>query len=355
MAASQDETSTSANDNPHLPSSSSSLPSSSLDDKRSQPDEEASAIPSVLLDVHTLDQYLLQLLLPFLKAACPIKTTERYLLPTLQCLTILFTSGQTPAARLLGLKLTTRTSSSSTSKNTLDDQERLQERVWWYAIIGIVIPTFYQSFSIWWRNTRHDQEVVEDTSTEFVLNEQERLARARQERTLKLLFAAVDSIVPMLRLGLLLGCWTGKCKSPSLAMVLTGLSYRQSTPPPALHVDHAHRRWMYFELMQTIRIVFGGCTMLHVWRPLLQSVLDKVRMRRDSNNNSNNGDGSNNEQEESCPICRGPNIVIPVETNCGHVYCYTCLNSFMRQQARPACRTCGRIIVRTKTHRPNET
>jgi hypothetical protein len=59
-----------------------------------------------------------------------------------------------------------------------------------------------------------------------------------------------------------------------------------------------------------------------------------------------------------CPLCRATPILVPYETNCGHVYCYTCLwnHSHPSSSAAAGCHVCRARITscRPTTTTPNE-
>ena len=47
----------------------------------------------------------------------------------------------------------------------------------------------------------------------------------------------------------------------------------------------------------------------------------------------------------SCPICQQNPMIIPVQTNCYHVYCYCCLYDYLVQKSGRHCQICHQQII----------
>lgn len=349
--------------------------------------EKMSTPTAVLLDIAPLDHFLLSLLLPSIMDLVPHMTgaiedlvrllggrmpelaveiqrssvsvpSSAWLMAILQCVTILATQGQTPAVQLLGMKwepIPSKISNGNLEPHYANSSWRW--RLGCYAILSSIVPVAYEQLDTWWKQ-RQEQRRLQSArtslshptmpfnhahgSSEFAWD----LAAERQERVLRLLFQTVNSILPMVRLAILLQCWSGKSSSPSLAMLVTQTRYTpvrsnrittssepsSSMKPPLLHVDYAHRRWLYEELVQTLRILLAGWAVApQVWWPLVQeyvlSPLHSLQRRvvQRVMHPASGRTASTSDSAMMCPICRTKDMAIPMETNCGHIYCYVCL------------------------------
>ena len=282
-----------------------------------------------------------------------------WLLLWLKLSTLYATKGQTPAARILGLTMVQRQSQrhkhqshpqqpQSTTKASISSLHA-------YAVLSIVFPMMYQ----WWKDRRPSSHYHptnnndhNNNPTTLLSQDQSSLARQRRAWAREQLQQASRLLVPILRfftyLGFVTNCWT----TPDLTMLLTGLRYQNNnnnnqTSPLLLHVDWGHRRWLHQQVWHTIRLYFimrdlgrVSSSMYDVWKPIwhdcivtrLQRLTLVVRKKQATGPNT------------TCPLCQSQPILIPVQTNCGHLYCYACLQSQQNQQI--LCRICWKTIAR---------
>jgi len=275
---------------------------------------KSSSMPltATVLDVKHLDDYLLSLLLPPIESEAPLGIRQ-WLGPALQFWTLFKTDGQTPATRLLGLKLTSST-----------------HRLWGYAALSILLPCFYRFIKEWLQSRTTQSEI---------LTEIQRKALERKQYIAQKMVDVVERVWPILRLASVLACWSKLTYTPDPAMIAMGYTYQRNRekPTPRLHVDYAHRRWLYEELSRTARVLLAGWTLMAVWKPLLyDSFQPLVRLwTRRCRSKSQNA---------QCLLCRTEPMAIPVVTNCGHVYCYACLYKQSSRKPRMNCLLCGHVI-----------
>ena len=343
-----------------------------------------------------------------------IQTLQSFGVPLIRLVTLLICRGQTPAAGLLKLERTTRrTENHTASTNNTPPTNVSNLRLGVYALMSILLPTAYQSWKQYWlkhrqkrlrrlieakalrdmnadreEDAKHDNNFAfdDDRSTTDTHNSQRQsviptamqiLAWERQESFGDSLTRVLDKLVPTFRLVALLSCWAGLSTTPSPAMILSGLVFR---PAPAaitsatvtssnkLSIDYAHRRWLYHEFLQTMRVLFLGLSMTDTWRPLLpqwQQVnatiqnLVSMMVSWQEASKSRLEEGLN----QMCLLCQADPIIVPVEVNCCQSrYCYTCLyhqslkGRQQQQQRRPPrqqpatvqCAHCGHQIRKAR-------
>lgn len=217
---------------------------------------------AALLDVAPLDDSLLSLLV-----------SSPDWRPLLHLVTILYSRGQTPAARALGLEFRSR-------------------RLWWYALLVTLVPTSVEKLRVWYEEHRQ--------SNHYSLERKLLLSRW--------ILRVYDVVSPIVRLSVLLACWNGWIATADPAMVLTGSTYTQ-TREPKMFVDYAHRRWLAQRGMDTLKVMFGG---LALWRFWFRGWRNQGRRRQ---------------SENGCCKCGDDPIIVPREASCGHMYCYVCLPS----------------------------
>ena len=161
----------------------------------------------------------------------------------LQASTLWVTSGQTPATTALGLK-TIDTSSPDSSSSPPGRAKTVK-----WIVLSVLLPTVYRQLRLWYENSPTN---ADDNNDDSVIQ----LARERQRMVVRKILETIDRTVPALRLYALLAWWMGKRgAAPTLAMTLAGLSFTSTRPPQRLHVNFAHRRWLYQELMTTLRLL----------------------------------------------------------------------------------------------------
>jgi hypothetical protein len=246
------------------------------------------------MDVAILDEYLHSLLWtqfvtsldPLLQADNDNETTNdlprilRMLLASLlPAATIWITQTQTPATKALGLR-TVMTSTNSNPRTTLHK----------YIVLTAILPLLYHALQrLLWKLQQELVRLDHDTrltdQEEEIAYTQTKTAKQRQFAIAKAIVQLVELGLPLGKLGLLLSLlWkptsststiTGlpTPQSPRLAMVLAGLGFLRVHPPdsnhhsqahnssiaspPRLYVLYAHRRWLYEESLQTLKMVFA--------------------------------------------------------------------------------------------------
>lgn len=288
---------------------------------------------STLLDVHLLDDYLVQLLLPkltslFQDGGAALKQLQWLALPLLRISSLLYSEGQTPATKIIGLKCT-----PVGKINNLDDSSwRLRLVV--YAVLSTVLPLAYESIVSRW---------LENSQRVAIDNETEERAFARKKAVHKF----IGRTVKMARLACLLACWAELSSTSSLAMLISRLKFQRSSAnnnhqTPQLHVDYAHRRWLHQEAMLAGRVVFAGLWMTGAWKPLIQDWITRPLSRLRARLFPFNAAGTR------CAICKSDPIMVPFQTSCGHLYCYTCLFDEAVQTNMVYCRVCSEVIRRAR-------
>jgi hypothetical protein len=141
-----------------------------------------------------------------------------------------------------------------------------------------------------------------------------------------------------------------------LAMLLSGSEYQdhrdinegggQNSARQLLHVDYAHRRWLWKEGSAAVQLLLAGvlssAVLREAWQPLLRRWYETCRDSVEGgiaaclpqgNPNRTDSDAvqgfvsSKDEKSvpRSCPLCGTSPVRIPVRADCGHVYCYVCL------------------------------
>jgi hypothetical protein len=311
-------------------------------------------ITATLLDISALDDYLVNLLtLRFTKDNNLVDYNQAWHIALIKFFTIIYTQGQTPAARILGLRFSSFT------------HDLLRFRLVAYAAIKALLPFLMAQLRVLYH--RHVQythaitrrgSLVTATRAGVVVHEYEydeydndyidEVARQRQIKVIQALLDAYDRMVPVIRVSALLLCWTGLSATVDPAMIYTGFFYQYYSKPPKLHVEYAYRRWLLQKGMEAARVLLGGLAIQSVWKrdkERIKNVIDRwmysrwlmplrLLQRR--------------LPESTCPVCKADSILVPYVTDCcGHCYCYTCLSSIMTRVAdssRPYCRVCGQYI-----------
>lgn len=300
--------------------------------------------------------------------------------------TLLMTQTQSPGVKSLGL----RSAMAATNYNNP------QLVKWKYIFLAAIAPFGYQLLQQWMIQLQEQILDLEENSNaspeEEEKEEQVRIARQRRYQVLRTIVRGVEQGLPMLKLGFLLSVLAvkpGKDNSasswwiqslPSLTMALSGLQY--TTAPPListntgdntntetttsnyyssddsvrLHVLYAHRRWLYEESIQTLRIVFSPLLgLLRDTQGFLSTLIQRLMLQTrhqllhiyqgqpflaERCTGSGTGAGANinnssdaattpsrSSDQQSCAICGTQPIAIPYETDapCDHIFCYVCL------------------------------
>jgi hypothetical protein len=270
-------------------------PAPNLDHEAPQSQSGGASAPlAEQLDIPMLDEYLQTLLLPqvdgmlqYLPWKARIPATIK--LALLQFATLWISQGQTPATRALKLQLKLGSSPSSapgvgphTRPNKRQPMVSLvHQKIIVYAILSIGLPRLYQYTKDFVRMQQQQQQrpesttlIPEDDIIDYETSMIQRLARERRRSTLETMFRVVDTAIPMIRLSLLLSCWSLYSRKkmtpmvPNLVMWLVGWQYTTNTTNTSssqiihggidtssrqlLHVQHAHRRWLQEEGMRLV-------------------------------------------------------------------------------------------------------
>ena len=234
----------------------------SPDHEAPQAEAGASAAMAEMLDIPMLDEYLHTLLLPQVDGMLqylPWKAPAAIKIALLQFATLWISQGQTPATRALKLELALSSPSSAPRPKKRQPMVSLvHQRLIVYGILSIGLPRLYQYIRDKWMQQRQRPESIPEDETSI-----QRLARERRVQTVETMFRMVDTVVPMIRLSLLLSCWSLYSRkkttlTPNLAMWLVGWQYTYTRSSPnhggrqPLHVLHAHRRWLQEEGMRLV-------------------------------------------------------------------------------------------------------
>jgi hypothetical protein len=394
--------------------------SSAVPTESSSPNTSGKPWTAALLDAELLDDFFGKILLhsfaleittslaslnrrhaSSLSAILRKDSSKELILALAKLIFLIASRGQTPGVHLLGLKRVNRNKASPQHRNSRDDDgDPSTVRLGVFAAVKIILPTVYSMCKKYWNDQRPQrlQRMMEarvwppeaavndpddarrnedrlpsvetfSTSTTTTSNDSlQLLAWERQEKAAAFVIKLVDKLLPSCQLAALLFCWSGKSFTPCAAMIASGLKYvqqQQSTRSnaghqPQLTVAYAHRRWMYQQLLQTVRILMLGWTMTSIWQPVVAapwqrwrpqvvSGVDRVQQwlqktslwhkvaAVDSSHAASKH--SSPESELQCLLCRAQPIVIPVLTNCRchGAYCYTCLYNYQYTQSQSSC------------------
>ena len=80
------------------------------------------------------------------------------------------------------------------------------------------------------------------------------VVRSRSERSVSIILAVLNAVLPSLQMASLLGWWAGinLVKSPSPAMIASGITFTKAQPCNNLNVQYGHRRWIYAVLLKAV-------------------------------------------------------------------------------------------------------
>jgi hypothetical protein len=262
--------------------------------------------PQLVLDAAPLDEYL-HSLLPFghLVRYFPKEVREYYasavpaiLVPLARMISLHVSQGKTPACQALGLEMillpSMKQEQASSLSLSLSSRRRL---VRWmiYALLAFGLPHLYKRAKSKWRLYQQQQQQEQSrlgvgvgvgvAEEDFNVNvtPRQQLASDRRGHLVDRFVQLIDTTLPLVRLALLLRCWTGHATAPSVALWLTGLSYTKANSPAtiaaaaaagsttttttttiasdddddasSLHTLYAHRRWVHTEGMRLMPLV----------------------------------------------------------------------------------------------------
>ena len=220
------------------------------------------------LDILDLDTYLVSLLrIESLFLYFPVSIIQPYLLPFLRnsllpAIPIILQSlgGNTPGCKVLGIQIEQQSHHQQSQQHRQQWSKKILKLVRYY-LISFLLPDLYRFAKNRWllrRAARQQQQQRNlGQSSQEEQHQQQSLAQQRQHEVLKKFFQTVDTIIPILRLGVLLSCWSSGT-TPNLGLVLSGLRYSDSnnnnnnnTQQP-LQVLFAHRRWLHQEAIRLL-------------------------------------------------------------------------------------------------------
>jgi hypothetical protein len=264
----------------------------------------------------------------------------------------LLVAGTTPASKLLGLQW--KEGNSTWYRNTAFP------RLWGYCLLRAASVAFRRYRVHVKRMLVNHQTRPEQERGDAQLQQQQLRALRLQEGLLRI----VHKVLAAARLAVLFGAtlWdepdgaSSHVPLPSpnrygLAMLLSGNAYGDASGDgtPLLHVDYAHRRWLWREGSTAVQLLFAGIisstVLREAWQPLLRRMYEQCRdafegsisallvkwndqNRFDSKHGSRSLVASSKDEKHaprSCPLCGTSPVRIPVRADCGHVYCYVCL------------------------------
>jgi hypothetical protein len=265
----------------------------------------------------------------------------------------LLVAGTTPASKLLGLQW--KEGNSTWYRNPAFP------RLWGYCLLRAASVAFRRYQVHVKRMLASHQTRPEQDRGDAQLQQQQQLRALRlQEGLLRI----VHKMLAAARLAVLFGAtlWDepdgASSHIPSLspnryglAMLLSGNAYRDASgdAEQRLHVDYAHRRWLWREGSAAVQLLFAGIisstVLIEAWQPLLRRMYEQCRdafegsisallakwshqNRTDSKHGSRSLVASSKDEKHaprSCPLCGTSPVRIPVRADCGHVYCYVCL------------------------------
>jgi zinc-RING finger domain len=289
------------------------------------------------MDLHTLDSYLVSLLASKLSDNWVLSSfiPRHWHFPLLQMITLICTQGQTPATRIMGLRLVSAT----------------RVRLILYASVACLVPPLYQVLKDWYHNKLL---LLREEAEPTRIKEIRQFARERQGNLCRMIINTFDRVSPILGVGLLLGCWTRLLDTSYPALWISECRlecYNRTGATPPFYVDYAHRRWLYEQGAQTTRAMLEGLAWLTtVWKSPVQDLIKHAVTLRQQLFESKLP--RKTERNTSCPSCRQETPTIPFVTNCGHIYCYACLYQASQLHSSFQCAICRVSVYRAKPFCP---
>jgi hypothetical protein len=277
----------------------------------------------------------------------------------------LLVAGTTPATNLLGLQWKKQQGTTCGSRNNTAGLLP-SRRLWGYCLLRAAAVALR-------RYHGRVKRMLSDLHPSLRLErgDGQQLQRWKQLQFQVDALRIVHKILAACRLAVLFGAtlWTQPQTATSklpvpvpspnkygLAMLLSGSEYQdhrdinegggQNSTRRLLHVDYAHRRWLWKEGSAAVRLLLAGvlssAVLREAWQPLLRRWYETCRdsveggiaaclpQRSPNRTDSDAVQGFVSSKEDqsvprSCPLCGTSPVRIPVRADCGHVYCYVCL------------------------------
>ena len=281
------------------------------------------------------------------------KHSWQLLYPVLFVFYLRNSQAQTPAVRALGLQVVPKGQNKSSTKNYHHvSSESFLTRILCWAVMSGATPFLLESLRSWVKiRERRQQRLVSDTSSTAIIsntgtspNSSTSLSRLGAERQLefaKTILKTLDRLLPVAKLALLLRCWSAGSSSAAYLttdpiMWACGLAYtdrqeesRSTSAIPKLQVGFAHRRFVWEEIIRTMRLwLMDGFSNWQVWKSHLRRACPK------------GAPASTN--YDQCGLCKSEIVVIPMNVACcGQTYCYTCLDKLSSGRRGRFCLQCG--------------
>jgi hypothetical protein len=119
------------------------------------------------------------------------------------------------------------------------------------------------------------------------------------------------------------------------------------------------RATLYLNVLWKRLRVFVLRSVLPAWRILKKRVLGvETNPNEDKNRVGEQEDESKGTElmksepesaiPKSCPMCQGEEVTMPHSLNCGHVYCYLCVQKLARVETLFACLVCETLVTQVK-------
>ena len=309
--------------------------------------------------IDRIDETLLQLLLssvPLVVNHPNYSTTQSnkhtllfWGVPLLHLGTLLWSDGTTPATRLLGFFADSKKHYQSSSRKPHKQRYSLL----FFAIWTAILPVLYRYAQEWLREQEHrmnDQDnnnsITEQQRTTTPLTRQQRRAYIRRRALIECFVHWTQVLAPFWKLSSLLYLWTLPIENhptivyPSLARWITGLAVQPiASPSTSLHVEASYRRWMWEECSRCMQTWFQGYNHLFFFRlPSSSSIRQRLSSILYPHEKKNREDS---QTITACPICQCQPILVPVNNQCGHAYCFACL----LDADETNCRLCSAAIA----------
>lgn len=326
--------------------------SNNNEEQQQQPQQNGlSVLRSALLDIEPLERYLLRLVaLPLSSSNSHyfLAAKEEWWLAALTVVSLFQEKGATnnnnngaiisPAARILGIP-------------------RLGTAAHVWLLLTALSRPLYECLHQWYyRQVRHYYDTT--TATDSINNNNatndtttmEETGRCRQLRTARRILVWVDRWGPLVRLSWVLATCRGLTTTSSQSSTTTTTAAAAANSNhKKLHVDYAHRRWLYEQGIGNLQLWLGGLMLIpkeQVWQPIWNKAKQLLLMVV-NNKPSSSSSQSDDHAAVSCPYCQRDPPRVPVRsTDCQHVYCYACLcrNMNTNNNHPSSCPICHQVI-----------
>jgi hypothetical protein len=224
----------------------------------------------------------------------------------------------TPASRALGLKL----------------ENNSRRKVLGYTIFAAVLPFLYEQLVEWYSQSLSQQDIY--TASPVGIRGIDRKRHLAQK-----IIITLQKSMPIMQFAVLMSWWAAKVPASTISMLAAGLSFVATAHPRDLNVSYAHRRWTYESILRSMLLT----TPVHSFEDIkvvansMLSPILAVFTRLTTGRQQHKG---------RCEICNSQPIAVPFVTNCGHVYCYTCLWIAMAQSSSFCCRHCAALVTESR-------